>query len=194
MPYAVHLFFDPETEHAITTIWQEMVDANVAPYMNTSGNRPHISLALSDELDLAACEERLKAFAARSEPLPVSFQSLGIFPTQEPVVFTAPVVTQELLTLQRKVDELLEGCCRWPEFDYYRPGNWIPHCTLAMEFDQALLHRALEIATHLKLPLNGQIVGLGAIEFRPVKHLYAFPLGKDRRAAFDAANSYGESR
>jgi hypothetical protein len=29
----------------------------------------------------------------------------------------------------------------------------------------------------LKQSLNGQIVGLGAIEYRPVKHLFALPFG-----------------
>ncbi|MGA9398085.1 MAG: hypothetical protein WBV22_07480 [Anaerolineaceae bacterium] len=46
MPYAVHLFFDPVTEQAIQTIWQELVDSGIAPYLGVSGNRPHISLAL----------------------------------------------------------------------------------------------------------------------------------------------------
>jgi hypothetical protein len=176
MPYAVHLFFDDHTDRTIRVIWQEMTDSGVAPYLGNSGNRPHISLALCDELDPGDCERRLKDFAARFKPMPVSFQTIGIFPNT--TVFTGPVVTQELLTLQREVDELLDGCCKWPEFDYYRPGKWIPHCTLAMEFEAGRLNDVLEISSHLKLPLNGQIVGLGVIEFRPVKNLFAFNLGE----------------
>ncbi|MGA9398084.1 MAG: 2'-5' RNA ligase family protein [Anaerolineaceae bacterium] len=121
-------------------------------------------------MDRGGCQKRLEAWAAQVRPLPISFQNLGIFPAP------GAVVTQELLALQREVDGLLEGCCTWPAFNYYRPGHWIPHCTLAMEFDDDKLPKALDIACHLKLPLNGLISGVGVIEFRPVKHLFAFPL------------------
>jgi len=177
MPFAIQLFFDSKVEQSIRTIWQEMAENNVAPYLGTSGNRPHISLALCDDLDKATCQAKLETWAAGVKPLPVSFQQLGLFPAPGAVVFAGPVVTRELLALQREVDELLDGCCVWPEYDYYRPGKWIPHCTLAMEFDDALLPRALDIASHLTLPLNGQIIGVGVIEFRPVKHLFDFEMG-----------------
>ncbi len=175
MPYAVHLFFDEETDRTIRSVWQEMSESGVAPYLGVSGNRPHISLALCECLDLERCESGLKELIAKFNPLVVSFQTLGIFPPPNATVFTGPVVTQELLALQREVDGLLNSCCTWPEFDYYRPGHWIPHCTLAMEFDDSQLPRALEIAGHLKLPHNGSIDGVGVIEFRPVKHLFGIP-------------------
>ena len=178
MTYAVHLFFDDRTDAAIRAVWQEMSDSGVAPYLGISGNRPHISLSLCEEMDCPTFEKKLDALSQRAAKLPVSFQHIGIFPAPDATVFTGPVVTRELLALQSEVDGLLDGCCKWPEFEYYRPGHWIPHCALAMEFDQNLLNEALEIAGHLKLPLNGQVCGVGVIEFRPVKHLFSFDLGK----------------
>ena len=175
MPYAIQIFFDNRIEQVIQTIWQEQAESSIAPYLGTSGNRPHISLSLCEELDRVSCQVKLEAWAAGVKSLPVSFQQLGIFPAPGAVVFTGPVVTPELLALQREVDGLLDGCCVWPEFDYYRPGHWIPHCTLAMEFDDSQLPRALEIAGHLKLPLNGSLSGVGVIEFRPVNHLFGVP-------------------
>jgi hypothetical protein len=177
MPYAIQLFFEDRVEQAIQAIWQEQAESGVAPYLGTSGNRPHVSLALCEDLDRATCQAKLEAWAVGVKSLPISFQQLGIFPAPGAVVFTGPVVTQELLVLQREVNGLLESCCIWPEFDYYRPGHWIPHCTLAMEFEDSLLPRALEIAGHLKLPLNGLAKGVSVIEFRPVKHLFAFSIG-----------------
>jgi 2'-5' RNA ligase len=177
MPYAIHLFFDTETDQAILSIWQEMVDSGVAPYLGVSGNRPHISLALCEEFNQATCQKQMENWSIQAKPFPISFQSLGIFPAPDAVVFTAPVVTQELLALQREVDGMLDGCCKWPEFDYYRPGHWIPHCTLATEFEEKRLSEVLAIAAHLKLPLNGMACGVGVIEFRPVKNLFAVPLG-----------------
>lgn len=113
MPYAIHLFFDKYTDLAIRAIWQEMADCGVAPYLGTSGNKPHISLVLCDELDPGECAKKLKTFAEQFKPMPISFQTLGIFPG--PTVFTGPVVTRELLDLQCEVDGLLDGCCKWPE-------------------------------------------------------------------------------
>ena len=155
-----------------------MTDCGVAPYLGISGNRPHISLALCEELNQATCQTQLESWSIQVNPFPISFQSLGIFPAPGAVVFAAPLVTVELLALQREVDGMLDGCCKWPEFDFYRPGKWIPHCTLAMEFKDDQLPRALEIAGHLKLPLDGMACGVGVIEFRPVKHLFNCSLGK----------------
>ena len=169
--YAIHLFFDPRTENAIRSIWRELAESGVAPYFNQSANRPHLTLSIYRAIDLPVAQRRLADLAARQVALPISFQYHGVFPGATPTTFLGPLVTGLLLELQAGVCGLLDDIGELPDFDYYRPGHWIPHCGLAIEFDGARLFEAMQICQHLVLPLKGQICEIGLTEMRPVRHL-----------------------
>ena len=174
MFYAIHAFFDPQTEAAIKVVWKELADSGTAPYLYQSANRPHLTLAIYDTLDLAAGEARLGNLAAASPPLPVIFHSLGMFTTPRAAVFLAPRVDAALLELQAHVHQVFAEVTSNPD-EYYLPGKWVPHCALALELDKATAVRVIQMAMNIPLPLVGQVTELGAIEARPVRHLFGFP-------------------
>jgi RimJ/RimL family protein N-acetyltransferase len=169
--YAIHLFFDPFTENAIRLVWRELAESKIAPYLHHSNNRPHLTLSIYRSLDLPEARQRLAKLADSQARLPLSFQYHGIFPGSDPTTFLGPRVTAPLLELHANVCHLLDDLGDLPEFNYYRPGYWIPHCALAMEFDGSRLEEAWRIAQHLKLPLQGEICEIGLTEMRPVRHL-----------------------
>jgi 2'-5' RNA ligase len=175
MPFAVHFFFDANTEAIIESAWKKLADTGIAPYMHQSANRPHLTLAIYQHLDLTECEQQLKSFAATKNALPVVFQYLGIFPTTPAGVFLGSTVTITLLELHAQIHETLNPLCRDPN-PYYLPGNWVPHCTLALELEPRLITQVLDIGLQVPLPLSGEISEIGVIEFRPVRHLFDFPL------------------
>ena len=84
MPFAVHLFFDTDTEVIIKSAWRKLADTEVAPYMHVSANRPHLTLAIYQHLNLTESEQQLRGLAATRNPLAVIFQHLGIFPNLPP--------------------------------------------------------------------------------------------------------------
>jgi 2'-5' RNA ligase len=176
MPFAVHLFFDTNTEKVIKSVWKDLADTSIAPYMHQSANRPHFSLAIYQSIDLRACEQKLQSLAASRHRLPVSFQYLGIFPTPTSAVFLGTTVTVSLLDLHAQVHETLHSIGIDP-LHYYLPGKWVPHCTLALELEPKLISQALDRGLQIPLPLYGEITEIGLIEFRPVKHLFSFWLG-----------------
>jgi RimJ/RimL family protein N-acetyltransferase len=169
--YSIHLFFDPPTENEIRSIWRDLAETNTAPYFYESMNRPHITLSIYRSLDLPEARKRLAELSARQTALPISFPFHGIFPGSSPVTFLGPLVTSQLLELHASVCHLLDDLGELPEFDYYRPEHWVPHCGLAIEFNGSRLYDALEIGQHYKLPLNGEIREIGLTEMRPVRHL-----------------------
>ncbi len=175
--YAVHLFFDSQTESAIRTVWRELAESGVAPYFYHSANRPHITLGIYRALDLPEARRRLAGLAACHDPLPLSFQYHGVFPGSHPSTFLGPLITAPLLEFHTAVSVQLDELGELPNFSYYRPGHWVPHCALATEFDGARLYEALQIDQHLALPLQGQISEIGLTEMRPVRHLNTWPLG-----------------
>ncbi|MCI0399311.1 MAG: 2'-5' RNA ligase family protein [Chloroflexi bacterium] len=150
-----------------------------------------MTLAIYQSLDLAECEQRLQALAATTSPLLLSFQNIGIFPTPQAAIFLGPTVTAPLLALHAQVNDLLRDVGTYPSFDYYLPGQWIPHCALAMELAPGLVTDALEIALHLPLPLRGQIVEIGVVEFRPVKHLFRYDLQRNRMEESASSDANG---
>jgi 2'-5' RNA ligase len=176
MPFAVHLFFDANTEAIIKSGWRKLADTGLAPYMHQSANRPHISLAIYQQVNLKECEQLLKSFAGTRNRLPVDFQHLGIFSTTPATVFLGTTVTVGWLELHRQIHEILRPICTDPN-PYYLPGKWVPHCTLALELEPRSITQVLDIGLQISLPLNGEITEIGVIEFRPVRHLFGYPLG-----------------
>ena len=63
MPFALQLYFDPITEGAIRDLWRRFAEAGIASYLHESTNRPHITLAGHDALDLPGTERSLTAIA-----------------------------------------------------------------------------------------------------------------------------------
>lgn len=182
MPFAIELFFDGATEAAIRGIWKELAEREIAPYLHESGNRPHVTLAIYEQLGFAECERKLTMFAEQVSPFALALVHLGLFrPAQpQPVVFCAPAVTRRLLAIHAQVHDLLQGTGIAPVAGYL-PDQWVPHCTLAVRFPGSLLCSALECSQQLALPMECHIEEIGVAEVRrmqsPAKHLVFYRLG-----------------
>ena len=139
------------------------------------GSHPHVSLADSEDLDAERFRPVLEAFARETPPLACSLASVGLFATREGVVFLAPLVTRELLDLHDAFHR------RFGEYGarssaYYRPGNWVPHCTLAMGATATASAEAVRLCLDAALPIRGRFERVALVEFRPVRVVYAFEL------------------
>jgi 2'-5' RNA ligase len=139
---------------------------------------PHISLAVyddEDEVDEAAAGRLIEHLAGRHAPIEVTFASLGVFSTDENVLFLAPVVTPALLDLHaayHAMAEELGATCR----AHYLPGRWVPHCTLSM---LGTISAALEGLRHLAgdwAPLSGTIDSVALIRVPPLATIVEQPL------------------
>ena len=99
----------------------------------------------------------LPPFAERVGHLALSFASVGSFPGSKGVAFLAPVMTAELAAVHERFHAELAafGSGAWP---HYLPGRWVPHCTIAFEFDAERRGEALEVG----------LGGIGAAEVREV--------------------------
>jgi 2'-5' RNA ligase len=183
MGYAVTLNLSRDSAARVVKLWEGLAREGISSVMLDVGAQPHISLAVFEDLAagmLRAAPEMLRAglsrFAEVTQPLPVDLASAGTFPTGEGVVFLAPVITQELLEAHRRFDGLLEDrgvdCA-----EYYLPGRWVPHCTVATGVAPDKMGAALEIC--LRSEAFGAVLldKVCLIEFPPARQIYAFPLG-----------------
>lgn len=165
MGYAVELYFDEQTEAAITAVWDRIVSAGVGDDLGAIGFRPHISLAICEDLhDPTAFTAELSALCAESLPLPVTLASVGLFPGT--VLFYAPVMTVPLQKLHQRVWRLVEGLSESPS-PLYAPGRWVPHATLSLNLRPDEVPRAVQAAMTSTLPITGRLVRVGLSSAKP---------------------------
>ena len=163
MPYSIELRFDDALTEAVAR-WSEAVAALVG--LPCGVVEPHVSLAVYDDraaVDPDKLVAALDRLAPRHAPTPVTFASVGVFPTEERVLFLAPVVSPRLLALHHAYHSLtaeLRPRCR----EHYLPGNWVPHCTLAMLLPLPELLRALEQLAGQWTPLSGEVRHVALVE------------------------------
>jgi 2'-5' RNA ligase len=172
--YAVELALDDRAGHVVRGLWRELSTIGVT-WMDTSGAEPHVSLAIWDTIDRAPFAAELARFAAETAPIAVTFDAVGSFPGS--AIYLRPVANPTLADVQRRLHERFRtlGSGAWP---YYVPGAWVPHCTVAMEFPPERMHQALDIVQRAPLPLVGRLESAAIIEFRPVREVARYPLGR----------------
>lgn len=177
MGYAIELFYDHESEPAVRGIWDGLGEKLGKPSLSELGARPHVSLAVyNDGLDAADFPEQLREFAQSVAPFEFKLSSVGTFPSREGVVFLAPVVTRQLLAVHARFHKVFS---RNDELGmaYYLPGNWVPHCTVAINLSAAEAREAVAYCRESFQPITGRFQQIGLVEFRPVKELFTCELG-----------------
>jgi 2'-5' RNA ligase len=172
--YAVELFIKLDESESIQRLFKET--NSILADIDT---RPHISLAVFDEVDIPKLCIILHDFAARLEPLTLRFSSIGLFPGTENIVFLAPVVTELLISAHAMLHRYLADAdmkCH----SHYLPGTWVPHCTITAEEP---LEKSIESIQKIH---SAQVLGeysfesVHLIKFRPVVSLASFQLGNEK--------------
>jgi 2'-5' RNA ligase len=125
------LYFDEVTEHRVRRAWAALEDHGIRSAGSTHGEdyRPHLTLAIVDADRPGRIAADLRRPLADVAGLPVTLASLGFFLTEVSPAFLSVTATSRLLRLHEDVHAELDQATSW---SYYRPGTWVPHCTLAM--------------------------------------------------------------
>ncbi|MEJ7902241.1 MAG: hypothetical protein WKF63_10365, partial [Thermomicrobiales bacterium] len=76
MPFALEFILNQEKSGRVRMIWREMAERG---YVLELSGRPHITMAVWDDLDLVASNAWLQDYAAHLAPFPVRFASTGFF-------------------------------------------------------------------------------------------------------------------
>jgi hypothetical protein len=139
--------------------------------------RPHVSLGVCEDLDAARFEPEFMAFAAATPTREVHFASVGLFPNGDAgVLFLAPVVTPDLLEMHDAFHRLFARYAVSPQ-SYYLPGNWVPHCSLALNIPRDRLAAAVDASSRSAgLPIRGCYESIGLMQYLPAKDVYTSPL------------------
>jgi 2'-5' RNA ligase len=163
---ALELYLDPDASRRVRTLWAAL-EADGVPTVATlmdGLHRPHVSLAVADQLEPQAVAEALDGLSA-VPPVRLAFHFAGQFLGR--VLWLGPAPSASLLTHQSTVYERLSAA-GVEVSDHYRPQRWVPHTTLAMRVPNALMgnaiRRCLEVvpieATLVRAAIADHSVGL----------------------------------
>lgn len=175
MPYAVEMFFEGQSTAAVREAWRRLAESHATPYMLDSGSRPHVTLAVFEEVRENALHEALAHFAARLPAFPLVLSRVGVFESTG-VIYVAA----EPWTVLESVHRLFwSQCARIGSgaWEHYLPGNWTPHCTLAVDVAMRDADDAVRAANDaLVLPIGARVESIAWVRFRPVEHLLVLGL------------------
>lgn len=173
MPYAVEFALDDGAGAVVRRVWRTLAGIGVT-WMEDSGAEPHVSLGIWETIDRGRFEAELARFAAETPQISVTFEAVGMFPGS--AIYLRPVENRKLVEVQQRLHQRF-GSLGTGAWQYYLPGTWVPHCTVAMEFPAERTAKARAIVERLPLPLTGRLVSAALIEFRPVRELARYTLG-----------------
>jgi 2'-5' RNA ligase len=177
MTYAVDLNLDAQSSATVRRIWERLAAQGISDFMHRVEVSPHLCLAGYDDADEARLAEVFAEFCEAAAPLPIEFHSVGVFPQPEPVLFLAPRPSAALMERHAAFHALAEKA-GLESHPYYRPANWVPHCTLAMRITSEALPRAFaEIAELAEAwqPLAATLNAAELVSYYPVRRLALRP-------------------
>ncbi len=165
---AVCLLFDPDTDRAVRKLWSALEANGIRTLLTHTHRRhvPHLSYAVLRTFD----EERVAAAVAAlpgGPDLDLRFDSVCLFPRGRAALLAA--ATPVLLSRQHAVVDAATRTgadLHW----HYRPGRWLPHCSLTTGTGQELLAAAAVHAFDM-LPLEARAVRAALIDSSTGRHL-----------------------
>jgi 2'-5' RNA ligase len=143
MAHALELFFDPDSEAEIKSVWDRLEAAGL-PSLATRTHRrhrPHVTLAVAERIDAARLGDARDRLAATH--LDVTLHSPAVF-QRSGVLYISVVPTQALLRLHQQIHAALHDSLVGP-WTAYLVDAWVPHCTLAQGLTREQLARGIDL-------------------------------------------------
>lgn len=166
MAFAAVLSLDGPTDAIISSVLQDLADAEISTSMLSPGYHPHITLGICNRIDDEQLWPALSALAVQTQPLPILLSHIGIFHGPDGVVFFGATVTQPLLDLHKAFHRVFAPFAH-EQWQYYLSGQWVPHCTVAFDLTPEGISRAISICLRIRLPLQARLCSLKVAEILP---------------------------
>jgi 2'-5' RNA ligase len=167
LAYVVVLLFDRESEEKILKICSDICGHDSGAFMVDSCSKPHITIAICEEINEQTFYTGLESFAVSSDKFNLRFESIGIFNFKNITLFLSPVITDALINIHKKFYAFFtEDICNTPT-EQYLPNKWVPHCTLAVDMTPGESITAIKSLIGNFQALDVQVEYIGIAEYSP---------------------------
>ncbi len=131
MPFALGVKSVNASAGAIVSLWDQVSVFEDSPSMRALNYPPHITFAIYDvpEVTREMAVAAMKGVALGRTTIEITFDRIRTFDGPRLILWAAPEQKEVLFDMHHRIHSVIS-----PEFcvPHYRPGNWVPHCTLAM--------------------------------------------------------------
>ena len=131
MVFCLNLRISRASAPVVTALWDQVERLEQQPSMRSLGYPPHLTFAVydTDAVDGALRTLALARAAAGQPELRLSFNRIAMFSGPPLVLWADPEPKDALRRMHQAIHAVIDPTlCR----AYYRPGAWVPHCTLGM--------------------------------------------------------------
>ena len=158
---AVCLLFDRRSERAVRALWDRLERAGVPSLRSHTHGRhlPHVSYAVLRTWDLAPVSAAVASLGPVA-PVELMFDGVGLFRRGRAWLLAGAAA--EFVTSQERVVEAVVGTGA-ELHKHYRPGRWLPHCSVAPRASLAQLP-VLAAAIYDVLPLEARLDRIALID------------------------------
>ena len=174
MAFAISLKAVNDTADPIRALWQEVAQFESRPSMVALGYPPHITLAVYDDIPPVQASAVLREAFAGRPALRLTFTRLRFF--DPPLVLWAePSPSADLTSAHARVHACIDPRHCHP---HYRPGAWVPHCTLGTQILLKYRAEALAVAARPIAAFEVVFDVVDCVSFAPVVIMAEQPLDR----------------
>ena len=174
MPFAIGIKAANDTARHIRDLWDRLGGFEDVPSMRALNYPPHITFAVYDRIDGDSLGNSLRNVFAGQSALRLAFERLRYFDSPSLVLWAAPVETPALRRLHQAIRRQIDAALCRP---HYRPGAWVPHCTLATRIRDDRRAKALAFVDRPMQPFEVVFDVADCIAFAPVRVIDSCALG-----------------
>jgi 2'-5' RNA ligase len=147
MVHSVELVFDPDTDAAIRSIWDDLTEAGVRSQAahKAPSNRPHVTLTVAESMD-ESVNDALRPVLQRL-PMACTIGAPMLFGRRDFTLVRLVVPSAELLSLHAEVRSACLPHMPTGALPHSEPGQWTPHVTLARRVPVDQLQSALALTS-----------------------------------------------
>jgi 2'-5' RNA ligase len=151
---AVCLLFDRRSERAVRALWDRIEVQGVPSLRSHTHGRhvPHVSYAVLRRWDQAVVDDALAGLDG-GDPVDLSFDGIGLF--RRGRTWLVAGVSADFVARQQRVVEAVTATGA-ELHKHYRPGVWLPHCSLAPRATLSQLPLVVAAVMDV-LPLRGRL-------------------------------------
>ncbi|MBX5219984.1 2'-5' RNA ligase family protein [Rhizobium sp. NLR8a] len=129
---------------------------------------PHITLAVYQEIAVDRMAEAAERVFRIHPAVTLSFSEISYFENEFLVLWARPNDDELLIRLHAALHQEVDPFhCR----EHYRPGNWVPHCTIATKIPKAKSQPAINWANRNRVQLSVPFDAADCVRFPPVQVL-----------------------
>ena len=176
MPFSINIRSDNDSSKPIRSLWRECALLEEPPSMEVLGYPPHLSLAVYDDIDETILFNAFDTAFTELAKVTVRFERLSYFDAGDRVILWAdPILPSVIAEIHNHIHQLIDADLCRPN---YRPGAWVPHCSLAIAIDSNRRNAAIALSKRLISPIEVEFDVADCASFFPVEVVREKPLYK----------------